>query len=225
MKIITCIIPAFNEAPRIKQVLDSISDHPLISEIIVVDDGSADNTTDIVKTYTNVTLIVHEKNKGKSAALATGITQAHGEYILFLDADLIGISHDDITNLITPINTGVADVSISLRRNSPRPWHWIGLDYISGERVVPRSLLLDKIETMNKLPHFGIEVFMNNAIITHAYRIKVVHWNEVDSMFKYKKYGFLKGIMMDILMMVDIFRTISILQAGRQIISMRRLRV
>ncbi|MEI7463322.1 MAG: glycosyltransferase family 2 protein, partial [Candidatus Taylorbacteria bacterium] len=84
MNNISCIIPSFNEEARIGKVLDIVSNHPDIGELIVVDDGSTDGTLDVIKKYPNVKLIVHEKNQGKSAAVYHGIKSSTGRYILLL---------------------------------------------------------------------------------------------------------------------------------------------
>src|SRR5208282_4684688 len=73
---ISCIICAFNEAPRIAAVLAVASEHPLLYEVIVVDDGSTDSTTEIVKLFPSVKLISYPVNRGKSFAMATGVATA-----------------------------------------------------------------------------------------------------------------------------------------------------
>ena len=138
---VSCIIPAHNEGSRIGRVLDVVQNHPLLLEIIVVDDGSADNTAQIAQGK-NVRVISLPENRGKSYAVAEGIAAATGSHLLMLDADLVGLSYDDITALIRPVMAHQAEVSISLRRNSPWIWRFIGLDYISGERVFARELSL-----------------------------------------------------------------------------------
>src|SRR3989338_9641304 len=96
---ISCIIPAYNEGVRIKNVLRAVYKHPLIDEVIVVDDGSKDNTKDIVKEFEGIKLIIQE-NKGKSQAVAAGVSQAEGDLLFFLDADLIGLTPKNISGLI-----------------------------------------------------------------------------------------------------------------------------
>ena len=142
MKKISCIIPAYNEGKRIASVLDIVIGHPLISEVIVVDDGSSDDTRDVVARYSSIKLIALEKNGGKSAAIVEGVRQAENELILFLDADLSGLSANALSSLIEPVQSGKADVSISLRHNSPLQWRLMGLDYISGERVFSKNFLM-----------------------------------------------------------------------------------
>ncbi len=225
MHTVTCIIPCYNEESRIGEVLKAVSNHPLVKEVLVVDDGSTDNTKRVVEQFSEVTFIQHATNKGKSAAMATGLRKATGTYVLFLDADLVGLTAQNITDLITPVIENKADMSMSLRKNSPGLWRQIGIDYISGERVLPRALFDMYIDTMEKLPHFGIEVFINKLIIDKHFRIKIVWWPEVESPFKLNKYGLIKGVLGDISMMKDIFCTISVYAIIRQIILLRKRRV
>lgn len=222
---ISCIIPTYNEEARITGVLNVISTHPLIDEVIVVDDGSKDNTRSIVSRFPNVHLIIHEKNQGKSKAIYTGIRASQGEFLLFVDADLVGLNADNITSLITPILDNVADVSISLRRNAPKMWHRVGIDYISGERVFRKETIAKHLEDIPTLPKFGLEVFFNRWIIKGKCRIKIVPWDNVDSPYKYKKYGWYVGIREDIKMTLDILETVSIIGPIYQIIQMLKLRV
>ncbi|MBI3627849.1 MAG: glycosyltransferase family 2 protein [Candidatus Sungbacteria bacterium] len=222
---ISCVIPAYNEDKRIGSVLEIASRHPLISETIVVDDGSQDDTKDVAAKFANVHLIVHPLNRGKNVAVCTGVRASSGECILFLDADLLNLTEKNITDLIEPILSNSADVSISLRGNTPFLWRLIGLDYISGERVLPRQMLTDHLNEISALPGFGLEVFLNTIIVEKSFRIKIVSWPNVASPYKYKKYGLWSGLRGDIRMMRNIFQTVSPLGVLRQIFLMRILRV
>jgi glycosyltransferase involved in cell wall biosynthesis len=229
MKTISAIVPAYNEAPRIERVLSLLAEHPLINEVVAVDDASKDNTAEVISSllskYPKLRLVKHEVNQGKSAAVATGIRRASGDYIAFIDADLVGLGADDITKLIEPVTNGTSDVTISLRKNTPGPWKAIGLDYISGERVMPREFLLKICDEFHKLPRFGLESFMNKHMIREKSRIKIVNWDNVESPWKYKKDGLVKGVWGDAKMIMDIFRTITPVGPIYQIIRMKQLEV
>ncbi|WP_176085334.1 glycosyltransferase [Martelella sp. HB161492] len=221
---ISCIIPAHNEAPRIGAVLSSVIDHPLIDEVIVVDDGSSDGTAEVVRRFESARLIVLATNGGKSAAVAAGLNAARFEHLLLLDSDLVGLTRAALTRLIRPVLRGQADVSISLRRNAPWLWKVIGIDYISGERVLPRHLLGTEAELM-RLPGFGMEVAMNAHWIDEGARIAIVRWPEVESPLKSAKQGLWVGIRADLLMLRDIFATVPLPVIIQQIWRMRRLAV
>jgi Glycosyl transferase family 2 len=226
---VTCIIPAYNEAARIADVLAPVVGHPLIDEVIVVDDGSADGTAvvvaAVVAALAGVRLIALPENRGKSAALAVAMAQAQGDLLLLVDADLIGLSAHHLTALITPVLSGQTDLSISLRRNAPLLWRWIGLDYISGERVLQKSLIAPHLPHLANLPRFGFEVFLNSLTIAAGHRIAVVPWPEVISPVKGAKYGWWIGAKADIAMIRDLMRSVPPLGLLHQIIQMRRQRV
>jgi glycosyltransferase involved in cell wall biosynthesis len=87
---LSVIIPVYNEAGTIRQILEKINSVPLDKEIIVVDDGSSDGTSRILHElrYPNLKLIYHTSNRGKGAAFLTGLDNATGDYVLIQDADL-----------------------------------------------------------------------------------------------------------------------------------------
>lgn len=209
MQQISCIICAYNEAGRIERVLDAVQNHPRVAEVIVVDDGSSDQTASIVARYPSVRLIRHDKNQGKSRALVTGIRAAAHDTLLFLDADLIGLSANDITALVEPVVSGTADVSMSIRKNSLMVYRLIGLDFVSGERVLHKSLVSNYLDEIAKLPGFGVEVFMNRILIQHNARIKTVYWDNVIEMRKSDKMGWWRGLIADFKMIRDILTVVS----------------
>jgi hypothetical protein len=203
---ISCIICAFNEAPRIAAVLTVASAHPLLQEVIVVDDGSTDNTAEIVRSFPSVKLISYPVNRGKSYAMATGVAATQHDLLILLDADLTGLTSENITALVTPVLSGVTDVSLSLRQNSLLIFRVIGLDFVSGERVIKKELLSEVLEEIFRLPRFGIEVFMNREIITRRLSIFVAHWPRVSQSRKTEKLGYWKGIWAEWRMIIDLLR-------------------
>jgi glycosyltransferase involved in cell wall biosynthesis len=225
MSKISCIIPAYNEELRIGTILRVVYSHPLIDEIIVIDDGSKDRTKNVVKKFDGIQLIVHKKNKGKSQTVVDGIIRSKGDIVLLLDADLIGLTSEDISNLIEPVLSRKADISISLRKNSPWISRKIGLDFISGERVFLKGLVQDHLNNMQKLPHFGLEVYLNKLIIKNKCRIKIIFWKNVISPWPHKKRGLLLGLKSFFFMITDILRTISIFEVISQFVKMSFLKI
>src|SRR4029077_6051296 len=169
-------IPVYNEAKRIAGVLSAVVGHPLIAEVIVVDDASTDDTARIVRSFADVRLLRLDRNCGKARALLAGLQEAANPVVFLLDGDLIGLRAVDVTSLILPVFEGRADVAVSLRGNAPGPWKLIGLDYISGERVFAKELVEKRIDDIEKLPRFGFEVYLNSLIVEQQCRIAVVRW-------------------------------------------------
>ena len=93
MNKISVIISTYNEEQRISTVLKSVKGHHLIREIIVVNDGSSDKTSEVVKKFSYVKLIEFRKNKGKITAMKKGCEAAKSNIVLFLDADLRNLTH------------------------------------------------------------------------------------------------------------------------------------
>ena len=87
--------------------------------------------------------------------MSQGIAAASGDFLMFLDADLAGLSSREIDLLAAPITNGRADVSLSLRRNSLGLYRLIRLDFVSGERVIPARLVRDHAPAMAALPRWG----------------------------------------------------------------------
>lgn len=217
----TCLIPAFNEADRIADVLAAVRLHPLVEKTIVIDDGSTDQTAQVARS-TGVEVLQTSGNIGKTAALALGLRNLTTSHVLLLDADLIGLTSEDVTELINPVLQCSAIASLSLRGNAPRLWRLIGLDYISGERVVPYALLASHLEAMEALPRFGFEVFLNRLLIASHQPIAVVPLPHVASPSKANKRGAWAGIKADASMMQDIFKTVSGAEILHQIFLLKR---
>lgn len=131
---VSVIIPAYNESKTIIEVLDRVHKAPIsiTKEIIVVDDASKDDTVRLVKKYgsASVTLFAHSENKGKGAAIRTGITHATGDIVIIQDADL-EYHPRDYPLLLEPILEGEADVVFGNRfHGGPHRvlyvWHYLG---------------------------------------------------------------------------------------------------
>lgn len=108
---VSIIIPAYNEDAFLPKTLEVLSRQRFWDEIVVVDDGSCDNTP-ILSMPDGVKMVVHKKNLGKGQAIFTGVSNSKGEILLFLDADL-GDSAYLAERLIPPIAEGKADMVIA----------------------------------------------------------------------------------------------------------------
>ncbi|MDE2185001.1 MAG: glycosyltransferase [Alphaproteobacteria bacterium] len=225
MTTVSCIIPAYNEACRIGDVLAVTTTHPLIDEVIAVDDGSTDHTASVIARFEKARLVALEQNVGKSGAICAGVQRSTGEFLLFLDADLIGLTAHDVTELLLPVLSGFADASISLRRDALLPWRTIGLDYLSGERVLRRDMLAEHLDIIARLPGFGLETYLNDLFVQRRARVKIIWWDGVGHVYKARKRGLWNGITGEARMLMNIAETISLAGTAHQIVALHRLRV
>jgi len=131
--LISFVMPVYNEGPSLEDVLQRVYDLPLRAEVIAVDDGSNDATPSILRSYSEshgLTAIRHDRNRGKGAAVRTGIARTTGEVVVIQDADM---EYDpaDVVDLVQPIVEGYADVVYGSRLTGGRPqraymfWHLV----------------------------------------------------------------------------------------------------
>ncbi len=110
---LSVVMPVYNEEPTIEEILDKVLAVDIDKEVIIVDDGSTDRTRQILQKkfmdMENVSVIFHDKNAGKGAAVRTGISKASGDLIIIQDADL-EYNPADYHDLVQPIIDGTAEI-------------------------------------------------------------------------------------------------------------------
>ncbi len=155
---LSIIIPIFNEASTIHTILTRVLATGLAYEIILVDDGSSDGTRDLLASWDGcqgIRVILHEKNRGKGAAVRTGIAAATGEVIIIQDADL---EYDprDYPVLIKPIEEGLADVVYGSRflggpHRAVMFWHMVANKLLTLATNLLYNTILSDMETGYKV--------------------------------------------------------------------------
>lgn len=192
-KRVAAIVPAFNEERDIAGVLREISSYPGFSEVIVVDDGSSDATAQVASAFP-VHLVRHSENKGKGATMQSGVNATDAEIIFFCDADMHGLSHALLNEVLAPVLSGETDMVIAMRN-----WRMYYAGFIlsiipilGGQRALTRALW-DTVPARYR-ERFMVEIALNfyARYWGRGYHYMVVHG--LKQSIKEKKYGFWKGL-------------------------------
>ncbi len=163
MKNVSAIICAFNEEKTIENVIRSAFANYLVNDIIVVNDGSTDNTGKIIESLKDeitITDIHFTENKGKGYAMASGIEKALNDIIVFIDADLSNLNQDHYYQLIDPIIEEKADMVLGQATETIINYKMNPFKSITGERALKKADILPVIDKM-KYSRFGVETLIN----------------------------------------------------------------
>ncbi len=155
---LSVIVPVYNERATVAEAIRRIrqADVPLEIEVVVVDDGSTDGTPQVLATLedSTVRVLTHPHNRGKGAAVRTGLAAVRGDLVLIQDADL---EYDpaDWPTLLDPVLRGKAQVVYGSRftgeRKNMLPTHWVGNRFLALVTNVLYASTLSDMETCSKL--------------------------------------------------------------------------
>lgn len=187
------IIPAYNEEKTIGNVLEILEQATLVKKIIVVSDGSTDNTAAVARRY-NVEVIELEENRGKGGALKAGLANITADVVLFLDADLIGLTVEHVHSLLLPVLENNADMTIGIfekgrlatdlaQKMAPQ---------LSGQRALKFSLL-KQISGID-VARFGVEAALNRFMESSGAKVQEVALPNMSHVMKEEKLGVWKGM-------------------------------
>ncbi len=176
---LSIVIPAYNEAATIEQVIDRVQSAPisLSMEILIVDDSSKDGTDVLIRKLAeqeNIRAFYHAQNQGKGAALRTAFQHAQGQIVLIQDADL-EYSPEDYPQLLEPILSGQADVVYGSRfRGGPQRihlfWHRLANGLLTFLSNLMNNLNLSDMETGYKV--FRREVLSSFEILENRFGVE-----------------------------------------------------
>ncbi|MCX7695623.1 MAG: glycosyltransferase family 2 protein [Caloramator sp.] len=204
---IDCIIPAYNEEKTVGEVIDVVKKVDCIRNIIVVNDGSNDNTS-LVANSKGVKVIDNVKNMGKGAAIKIGLENTDADIILLLDADLIGLTPSHIFGLLNPVLNNEADMSVGIfssGRLATDLAQFVAPN-LSGQRALKRYVL----DTMNNMDitKYGVEVALTKHVQRMKYKVKNVEMKDMTHIMKEEKLGFIKGFKARLKMYYDILKSL-----------------
>lgn len=186
---ISIIIPIYNEAATCLELINKVKANPLEKEIIVVDDGSTDGSYELLSKSKNITLIKHQTNKGKGAAIQSAVPHINGDIVILQDGDL---EYDpaDYEALTSPIEAGEADIVFGsrwLKKKNPWSFHYVGNRLITFfSNIINQRWINDMASCYKAIPTkifkelelksqgFGLEAEITAKVFRKRYKVKEV---------------------------------------------------
>jgi glycosyltransferase involved in cell wall biosynthesis len=200
---VSAIIPAHNEGPTIAGVVGPLIGHPLVDEVIVVDDASTDDTAARAAAL-GATVVAMPENGGKAAAMSRGVAHARNRIIFFSDADVVGLDEDMITRIVAPVTSGSYDMFVGIRG---RKSYWTNrllhfTPVLGGERALVKSLWQHVPRSYKK--NFQIEIALNFFAKHFGHRMGITVVRGLSQIIKEKKRGLWPGLWQRLSMIADI---------------------
>ena len=193
-KKVAAIVPAYNEESTVGNVLKTLKSAKGLNEIIVVSDGSTDQTAQISKSF-GVKVLEGPEREGKGKAMRKGVKNTDAKIIAFFDADLIGLSPEHVSQLVQPILKGEAEMVVGIRdRIGETPLFLLKIDPLlafGGERALKREIFENLPERFSR--GFEIETALNFYCQVNKIKVKYVKLKGLKMIIKEKKYGLIKG--------------------------------
>jgi len=192
---IAAIIPAHNEEKSISPIIRVAKENDLINEVIVVDDGSSDSTS-IIARESGVKVVKIENNQGKGNALEVGVQETEADILLFLDADLIGLTSKHLTMLLEPVLQESVDMTVGAIDRKMfgtflNEWFRKTESPFSGMRVIKRSFWKQIPKKYKK--KFYIESVITYLAKKNNLKVQPFVLEGVRHIIKEKKMGFWEG--------------------------------
>ena len=186
------IIPAYNEAGTIAEIVTTAFASALVDEVIVVNDASTDTTAKRAA-ESGAKVLTLAENRGKGNAMAVGLAAAANEVVLFLDADLIGITTRHVDDLVLPVLNG--DVKMTVGKfQSGEFWTTLSqhiTPFLSGQRALQKEAV-SRFKNMEQLG-FGAETALTLFFRKNNLPMKTVLLTSLHHVVKERKFGFFRG--------------------------------
>jgi len=206
---ISAVIPAYNEEKTVGNVIDVLKKVDLIDEIIVVSDGSKDNTAEIARKH-GAKVIELKENVGKGGAIKKGLDCSNGDIILVMDADLVGLREEHVLNLLEPVIQNEAEMTIGIFKSGRLATDLAQkiAPYLSGQRAIKKDVLKN-ISNID-ITRYGFEVSLTKYAIKNNIKMKEVPLFELTHIMKEEKLGFLRGFLYRLKMYYEILKNLKI---------------
>lgn len=210
---VTAIIPAFNEAETIAQVVRPLVASTLVDEVVVVSDGSTDDTERMAREAgARVERLL--KQQGKGEAMRVGVSRTYADVIAFFDADLIGLNADHIERLLMPVIVGGRVMNIGIRdRGSFFTWLSHHLPLISGERAMQRRVF--EAVPPEYLHGFMVETSLNYYCRSHRLRYGATDLPTLHIRRKFEKVSLSRAVVQYIGMFVEVGKAMLAVRLAR----------
>ncbi|MCG0275030.1 MAG: glycosyltransferase family 2 protein [Thermosediminibacteraceae bacterium] len=204
---VAAIIPAYNEEKTVGNILKLLKSIESIDEIILVSDGSTDNTANIGRSY-GVKVIELPQNRGKVGAVMCGVKSTDADVILLLDADLVGLKREHVCELLKPVLEEGAEMTVGVFKNGRGATDLAQkiAPFLSGQRAI-RRWVFEKLESYN-IKDYGLEIALTILANKENLKIKTVILNELTHVMKEEKRGFIIGAISRLKMYWDILACI-----------------
>lgn len=189
------IICTYNEEKTVSEIVKSCCEYSSDNEVIVVDDGSVDDTEKILNGLQKKYTFRYEKleeNKGKSWAMSRGVEIAKNEIILFMDADLTNVKKEHIHKLLLPLNNDEADMVLGQPSETLIDYRINPFVSLTGQRALKKMDILPIIDEIRNI-RFGVETYINLYYRAQGKRIKYVLLEGLNHPTKYSKTTPLKA--------------------------------
>ena len=199
----SAIVPAHDEQATIVSVVTPLLSHPLIDEVIVVDDGSRDGTAALAQAA-GARVVRLPVNVGKAEAMSRGVAEAKNDLIFFCDADLTGLTAEAVTRILTPVMRRDYGMFVGIRA---RRTYWANrllhfTPILGGERALTRTLW-DQVPRTYKR-NFQIEIALNFFAKTNGHRMGFTVVKGLGQVIKERKRGLARGLAQRLSMIADI---------------------